>query len=360
MNFEYNYNYKRKAGKKRSHFPPYAREQRTGLKRLLLKDATSKSRKHDTVAAGVRVVCSSKTMADDESDESRSIASVSTYNEADHGEEYALFVSDWKHIEQRNAPHYRNVTVANWDDDDFEDVEPSSFTREDWIQLGRAIGGNTTITSLVVSVDNQDDGDDNPIRSIDVQDAFCTGLARNRSIQVFDTSGLDYTSRQMKIMRPFFSHNPQLVEIIFEDGSLDVGAINVLTEAIMQRGGNVKTIRSFEYSRATVSPSHIFAIVELAKTCTHLTSLTLSGLTGGFDISSCQAIASFLAGKKCMLRRLYLNENHINERAAESSQNRFEPTGDLDGSVLTTTKSPVKVTLRSFQLSAMPPTLNLR
>ena len=109
-----------------------------------------------------------------------------------------------------------------------------------------------------------------------------------------------------------------------------------------------------------MSPSHIFAIVELAKTCTHLTSLTLSGLTGGFDISSCQAIASFLVGKKCMLRRLYLNENHINDRAAESSQNRFEPTGDLDGSVLTTTKSPVKVTLRSFQLSAMPPTLNLR
>lgn len=51
--------------------------------------------------------------------------------------------------------------------------------------------GNTTITRLVVSVDDPDNGDD-PIRSTHVPDAFFTGLARNRSIQVFHTSGLEY------------------------------------------------------------------------------------------------------------------------------------------------------------------------
>ena len=49
----------------------------------------------------------------------------------------------------------RNVEVANWDDD--EDIEPRIFTREEWIHLGRAIGRNTTITRLGVSVVDQDD-----------------------------------------------------------------------------------------------------------------------------------------------------------------------------------------------------------
>ena len=125
-------------------------------------------------------------MTDDNDD--RSIASVATYKEADHGHACVLYVSDADLIEP-NSPHtYRNVIVQNCGDDN---IEPSSFTREDWIQLGRAIGGNTTITRLVVSVDDPDNGDD-PIRSTHVPDAFFTGLARNRSIQVFHTSGLEY------------------------------------------------------------------------------------------------------------------------------------------------------------------------
>ena len=220
-------------------------------------------------------------MADD--DESSSIASVSTYNEADHGEVDLLYVSDWNLIDSRN------VIFQNYaDDDDFGDVEPSSFARGDWIQLGRAIGRNTTITRLVVSVDDR--GEDNPIRSIDVRDDFCSGLARNRSIQVFQTSSFEHTSGQIRTMRPFFSHNAHLAEIIFDDGSMDVGAIDMLTEAVKERGENVKTIRSFQYSGATVSPSHISALVELAKTCTHLTSLTFSRLTGGLDLSSYRVI----------------------------------------------------------------------
>ena len=98
-------------------------------------------------------------MTDDNDD--RSIASVATYKEADHGHACVLYVSDADLIEP-NSPHtYRNVIVQNCGDDN---IEPSSFTREDWIQLGRAIGGNTTITRLVVSVDDPDNGDD-PIRS---------------------------------------------------------------------------------------------------------------------------------------------------------------------------------------------------
>ena len=84
-------------------------------------------------------------------------------------------------------------------------------------------------------------------------------------------------------MRPFFSQNAQLAEIIFEEGSLDVGAIDVLTEAVKEQGEDVKTIQKFDYSGDEVSLSHATAIVELAKTCTHLTSLTFAGLTGISD-----------------------------------------------------------------------------
>ena len=43
-----------------------------------------------------------------------------------------------------------------------------------------------------------------------------------------------------------------------------------------------------------------------------MTSLTLSRLVG-FDLRSCQVIASFLASKNCMLRDLYLYRNRIND-----------------------------------------------
>lgn len=61
-------------------------------------------------------------------------------------------------------------------------------------------------------------------------------------------------------MRPFFSQNAQLAEIIFEEGSLDVGAIDVLTEAVKEQGEDVKTIQKFDYSGDEVSTSHILAI----------------------------------------------------------------------------------------------------
>ena len=211
-------------------------------------------------------------MSDDDDDESRSIASVSTYNEAYHGEEYVQYVSNWKLIE--HLPHRRNIFVRNRGYDD--DLEPSSFTREEWIQFGRAIGGNTTITRLVVAVDAR--GDDNPIRSIDVQDAFCAGLARNRSIEVFLTSGLDYTSGQMEIMRPFFSQSADLTKISFSACQLDSDAIDGLIEAIKDRGENISTIRSFEYSRATVSQSHISALV-LTSACATLLHHSLRAKT---------------------------------------------------------------------------------
>ena len=113
-------------------------------------------------------------------------------------------------------------------------------------------------------------------------------------------------------MRPFFSQSPHITEIKFVDGALDSDAVDVITEAVKERGDYVKTIRSFSYSRATVSHSHIAAFVKLAKACTHMTSLTLSRLVG-FDLRSCQVIASFLASKNCMLRDLYLYRNRIND-----------------------------------------------
>ena len=75
-------------------------------------------------------------------------------------------------------------------------------------------------------------------------------------------------------MRPFFSHIDLSEISFFRSALLDSGVIGVL--------------------------------------CTHLTALTLCGLSG-FDLSSCRAIASFIANKKCMMRELYLDHNHIND-----------------------------------------------
>jgi len=190
--------------------------------------------------------------------------------------------------------------------------DDTPFTVEDWIRLGRAVGGNTNIVELRLRFFT-DGADDDPIRSTEVQNAFCAGLARNRSIQKFQSNNIHYTSEQIGIMRPFFSHNASLTRIKFDGSELEPGAIGVLTEAIKKRGGNVKTIRSFEYRSDAGSPRQVAAIVDLAKTCSHLTNLTLSGFISGFDLTSCQAIASFLAGNNCMLRKLDLYQNRIRD-----------------------------------------------
>ena len=202
---------------------------------------------------------------------------------------------------EQNSPRITRIDVENND----------NFPVEEWIRLGRAIGGNTNITSLAISANHQVD---DPNRS-EVQDAFCAAMAQNRSIRGFRCTGVDFTSGQIQIMRPFFSHNAQLSEISFYQSALDFEAIDKLTEAIRERGQNAKTIRTltFIYGESLAVPqSHISELVMLAKECTRLTNLTLQGLSG-FDLGSCQAIASFLESEHCMLWRLDLVGNHIND-----------------------------------------------
>ena len=204
---------------------------------------------------------------------------------------------------EQNSPDVTQLNVY--------DEKP--FTVEDWIRLGRAVGGNTIIVELRLRF-STDGADDDPIRSTDVQNAFCAGLARNRSIQTFQSNNIHYTSEQIgMIMRPFFSRNASLAKIKFDGSELEPVAIDALTEAIKERGENIKTVRSFEYRSGAGSPSQVYALVDLAKTCSHLTNLTLSGFVGGFDLGSCQAIASFLSSKNCMLRKLDLYQNRIRD-----------------------------------------------
>ena len=170
-----------------------------------------------------------------------------------------------------------------------------------------------TITKIQIFVGNNED---DPTLSSEVRDAFCAGLARNRSIQVFQAEGFDFTPRQIQILRPFFSRNANLTEIKFYGPGLDSGAIDKLTGTIKERGRNISTIRLINYISAVrvsrrVSHSRISAIVKLAETCTHLTYLNMS--TSRFGLNSCSAIASFLASKDCMLRKLILRRNNIND-----------------------------------------------
>lgn len=192
---------------------------------------------------------------------------------------------------------------------------------KDWARLGRAVGQNYQIE--VFRVFAGDDGE-GIVRSTEVVDAFCAGLAQNRSITVFHSEGLEFTSGQIQIMRPFFSQNARLTEIKLKCSELECGDIRFLTEAIKERGKHAMTIRSFSYSDVA-SPSHISAILDLAKACTHLKSLRLSCLRSSSDISSCEAVASFLASKKCTIRKLNLIGNTINDAGcriiAESLRN---------------------------------------
>jgi len=255
-------------------------------------------------------------------DEESSVSSVSTYDPKarDDGKLIKLTpqVSNILQLIEQNSPDVTNLLVCADDDDDDDDeeyVEPSPFTREEWIRLGHAVGGNTTITAFRFYACDSYYGDVDPIQSTEVRDAFCEGLARNRSIQQLYSGGLDYTSGQIRIMSPFFVHNAHLIQVSFCDNALKSGDINLLTETIKERGENVKTIRSFDYRCSSVghSQGQISALVDLAKACTHLTSLGLTNFESAFDLSSYHIIASYLASKHCMLKNLDLHGNRIED-----------------------------------------------
>ena len=248
----------------------------------------------------------------DHEDDESSVSSTSTYysynsysfEDGRDDEMWAIRGSDRSDTLQRvahNSPLVTKLSVLLG--------EP--FNREELIQLGRAVGGNSNVIVFRVIAGEGDFND--PVRSTEVHDAFCAGLAQNRSIQIFHTAGLDYTTGQIQTMSPFFSHNANLTEIKLRYSGLESRDIYLLAEAIKKRGENVKTIRSITYCSADASPSHISAIVELAKTCTHLMSLKLSHFRTSSDLSSCQVIASFLASEQCTLRKLNLNGNPIND-----------------------------------------------
>ena len=194
---------------------------------------------------------------------------------------------------------------------------------KDWARLGRAVGQHEYIK--VFRVFAGEGGGDGPVRTTEVVDAFCAGLAQNRTIQVFHSEDLEFTSGQIQIMRPFFSQNAELTEIKLKCNELECGDIRVLAEAVKERGGNTRTIRSFSYSSDVASASHIAALLDLAKACTHLTSLSLRGLRSSSDLSSCEAMVSFLSSKKCTLIKLHLIGNPINDAGcriiAESLRN---------------------------------------
>ncbi|EJK60624.1 hypothetical protein THAOC_18984 [Thalassiosira oceanica] len=244
-------------------------------------------------------------------DEDSSVSSATSYDSTTYDNEkctdYSSDQPRFLQLIERNSPLVTNLFV--WLYSTYDQL----FTGDDWIRLGQALGQNTTINVIQILVGNDPD---DPIRSTEVRDAFCAGFSRNRSIRVFQAEGFDFTSRQIQILRPFFSHNAHLTEIKFYSPGLDSGAIDKLTDAIKERGRNIGTIRLINYISAEsvsrrVSHGRISAIVELAETCTHLTYLKMSTLR--FSQNSCGSIASLLVSKKCMLVKLILQKNNIND-----------------------------------------------
>lgn len=247
-------------------------------------------------------------------DDECSLSTVSTYNGHYYAEEFVRIedASDVGIITNRILMGVFSLTGVGVQTNNTHNEHPI-FTVENWIRLGQAVGQSMRITEFRIYAADSNYYD--PIRSTLIQDLFCDALAQNRSIQVLHTEGLEYSTGQIRIMRPFFSQSEGLTEIIFRGSDLRPGTIDELTEAIKERGGNAKTIRLIEYSSLSVANiNQILAIIELAKECTHLTTLTLTHpFRSGFCLCSCRAIASFLASKNCMLKRLLLDGSRIKD-----------------------------------------------
>mmetsp|Transcript_32331 Transcript_32331/g.47818 ORF Transcript_32331/g.47818 Transcript_32331/m.47818 type:complete len:417 (+) Transcript_32331:90-1340(+) len=181
------------------------------------------------------------------------------------------------------------------------------FSVDKWIELGKHIGTNTHLKYLEIRMDGTDE--DDLLRSSETSERFFAGLSSNRSLEKLILQDFIVGHTQLKILKPFFVYNDNLVDI-FIDSAYDLPqeAASVMTDALRLRKKE-SPIKAVSISSCGVTDKSVPAITELAMVCPQLQILDLS--FNQVKEGGCDAIAAYLQHPKCKLKKLDLQYNKI-------------------------------------------------
>ena len=101
---------------------------------------------------------------------------------------------------ERNDPITRQLQLLPYDN-------PPSV--EEWVALGRSIGGSTVIEGLNVTPDGLDE--DKDIASAENLDLFLTGLSNNRSLKSLIFEEFDLRRASLEVLHPLFLENDNCI-----------------------------------------------------------------------------------------------------------------------------------------------------
>jgi hypothetical protein len=93
-------------------------------------------------------------------------------------------------------------------------IPDTSPTVENWMELGRFIGGSKSIECLQISLDGLDEVEDEiAIAGTENLEAFISSVANNRSLKDLWLDEYDFSRARLSILHPFVIENDNLVSL---------------------------------------------------------------------------------------------------------------------------------------------------
>lgn len=199
-----------------------------------------------------------------------------------------------------NDPSITSLTV-DWEEDEFScSVDWGNNDNEG------CIGENTRVKKLSIIGCYDDDGEVESTRKN--FEAFCKGLARNRSIEHLEIDDCDLSSGALfSILSPFFE-NLRRLEI--SSCTMNVECTEMFASAL--EGCNNSSLERIELDCNEIDDEPAGELIA-ALNSRHCNLAKLSLLGNNIGRNGCGALGNLLQNPLCKLKELYLNRNSIDD-----------------------------------------------
>jgi len=188
--------------------------------------------------------------------------------------------------------------IVDWEEDEFA-------CSVDWGNEG-CIGENTHVKKL--SITGFYDEEVEATRKN--FEAFCKGLARNRSIEHLEINDCDLSSVALfSILSPFFEDNTNLRRLDVSSCTMNVECTRMFAKAL--EVCNDRSLERIELDCNEIDDEPAGEIIAALNRHRNLVKLSLLG--NNIERNGCVALGNLLQNPTCKLKELYLNRNSIDD-----------------------------------------------
>jgi len=208
----------------------------------------------------------------------------------------------------RDEPDMQKLTLWTY--------SPKPISPDAWIGLGANIGKHSYLKELEVRMDGLDYEVDE-IGTTEHLEAFCVGLAHNRSLQKLFIEELDCRRARLDTLRPLLVQNENLKNLQLHSCKLGPNDFRMLSDAFRQRKRpcSITSLAFTSDTDAPISDESVPAFLEMTTIITNLKELDLS--YNNIGIGGCDELVPLLQNRDSKLKRLYLDENPIGDEGAQ-------------------------------------------